>query len=238
MGMSYAHTLIPAQVDFAPLPSQVAEFLSALEELGATPSDADLAIFTRAKPRRPGGRAVTGRLPRRIGQNPFSGETIGISGRYYTVIASFSGIVPGLEGLDEYEIRMSGQGPRLQLFEFDPELSPQGQGHDFEVSCHLVPHVVSTSDYHRNGVPEAKKVMSFGYTCDTSDTMGYFTSPKNGELIQVPRAGCARFWIKLAFGKSLFPEIKDNSLDLLPASVVDAAKQAFGVSFAQGCFWG
>ena len=55
--------------------------------------------------------------------------------------------------------------------------------------------------------------------------------------INVPAAGCSRFWIELVFGKAMFPKI-EGSLDLLHPSVVAASNKAFGVNFAQGCWWG
>ncbi len=214
MGMSYAHTLIPTQVNYAPRPSQVAEFFAALVELGAAPSKAELAICSLIVPRRGWGPPVTGRLPMRMGRNPHTGETIGIPGRYYTVIDAVSGIAPGLNGLDAYEVRMSGEGPPGgPLFEFDVKLKPQDR-YCFEVSCHLVLEAVSTSDYHRDWATtaEGEEVAPFGDACNASHRTGYFTNPKTGELIGVPAAGCARFWIKFAFGKGLFPEMKDGSV--------------------------
>jgi hypothetical protein len=67
---------------------------------------------------------------------------------------------------------------------------------------------------------------------------GFFTNHKTGETIRVPNAGCARFWIGFALGNWLLPEMKSNSLDLLPMPVVDAAHKALSMRFTQGCYWG
>ena len=58
------------------------------------------------------------------------------------------------------------------------------------------------------------------------------------EVIKVPGAGCARFWIEFALGKFLFPEIQGDNLELLNPAIAGEAEQIFGAEFVQGCHWG
>lgn len=234
MSLSYVHTLIPDQVEYAPRAIQVADFFAGLAELGAVPTKARLVIVTSRAAR----LASTKKIAHREGRNPLTGETVVIPGLHLKAVLA---IRSELVGLREYEVRMFGEGPsKLPLFPFHAKFNPRGQPYEFEVGCCLRPKVVSTSDYHRDGViiPEAEKVARFGDACSASDRLGFFINHATGETIRVPNAGCARFWIEFGFGKWLFPEMKVNSLDLLPACVIDAAKKAFAMQFAQGCHWG
>jgi hypothetical protein len=230
MGMSYSHTLIPDRVDYVPHPRQVADFFSALVELGAAPRQAELVLKTEKEPLRRAGLLVTGRKRSSVNR---SGQPV-VEGSCMTAVDSIPSIGPALEGLDGYELRMRGTGPLTPLFRFDVELCPEDQSYDFEISCCLRPGVVSMSDYHHEvaTIPEARTVVPFGETCNAANRTGFFVNHKTIELIRVPGAGYARFWIEFAFGKWVFPEMKDNSLDLLPANVVDAAQQIFEVRYA------
>jgi hypothetical protein len=250
MSMYYSHTLIPDQANYIPHPRQVADFYSVLIDLGAAPRQAELLLWTEQQPpRRTGFR--TGRRERK-GMNPASGQPICIVD-YMTTIDSVSIIGPALECLEEYKLEMHRIGPLKPLFQFDDSLfkgeilqfdehCPEDQSYEFKIYCCLQPDVVSMSDYHvddLDGVgktPEGETVMPFGHICSAANRTGFFSNPKTMELIRVTGAGCARFWIEFAFGKWLFP--KDDSLDLLPANVVDAAQQIFRVRYLQGCHWG
>jgi len=243
MSLSYRHTLIPDQVDYIPHPRQVADFFSVLIELGAAPRQAEIVLVTEKEPRRRAGLPAATRERRHAN---LSGQPFVIVGPYMTAIDSVSSIGPALERLDEYVLRMSGIGPLQPLFQFDAKLYPQDQSYKFEVLSCLRPDVVSMSDYHWDylylrevaTIPEAETVVPFSETCSAANRTGFFINHKTAELIRVPGGGCARFWVEFAFQKWLFPEMKDNSLDLLPAGVVDAAKQIFGVRYSQGCHWG
>ena len=67
--------------------------------------------------------------------------------------------------------------------------------------------------------------------------MAVFHNPTTLEAIEVPGAGCARFWIDFEFGNELFPEVGAN-LDLLNPTIIDVAIEVFGTRFVQGCQWG
>jgi hypothetical protein len=236
MSLYYSHTLIPDQVDYAPRPSQVADFFAALIEIGAAPVNpklearADFEPLTYAKGKSWAADFRTGTMPSTV-------EAIAIP-RYtaeFEDVAELRKALRALQGLDEYEVSIFGSGrPKLSLLPLvavvDGRYIPHDGPYDLEARCCLEPEIVSTSGYDAP-VP-------FGSPCSPTHRTGHFTNHRTGETIRVPNAGCARFCVELRFGKWLFPEMKDNNLDLLPASVVEAAQKAFAVRFAQGCYWG
>ncbi len=214
----YSHTLIPERTDFAPAPSQVAGFLSALVELGASPVNPTLSVSR-----------LSGEMDSHV--NPFTGQIDSIARRHRTAAGSLGQITLILGGLDDFEVIMSGKGPpKVHALEFDFD----GQ-YDFAVNCCLRQEVVSTSDWHDES-PIERNVVFFGQPCSATDRQGFFCHPNTLEILEVPGAGCARFWIEVEFGKSLFPEIGD-SLALLHPSIVDSAEAVFGIRFKQGCHW-
>jgi hypothetical protein len=107
--------------------------------------------------------------------------------------------------------------------------------YDFLVHCCLRAQVVSTSDWH-DEVLVKQKVEFFGRPCNPKDRLGIFHNPNTLEVIEVPKAGCARFWIEFEFGNMLFPTI-EGRLDLIEPRIVDAAKKNFAIEWVQGCHW-
>lgn len=232
MSLYYTHTLIPDQADYVPTPAQVADFISVLIELGAAPL---AATFTITAPRAWTKNAR--RIPAAFGRNPATREPITIAPRYRCTVEDTSRIAVNLDGLDDYDLAMSGEGPpRLPPFQFDAQFNPKGQPYKFAVRCCVRADIVSTS--HFESQHEGITVPPFGEPCDMIVSTGFFTNRKTGETIRAPNAGCARFWVEFALGNWLFPEMKDNSLDLLPTPVVDAAHKALSARFNQGCHWG
>jgi hypothetical protein len=228
MGMSYSHLLIPGRAAYAPRPGQIADFFAALIEIGAAPENpklwawADFESPTYAK---------------RKGWKKFQTLRVGeLTAVTYTAtfkdVAGLREALHALQDLDEYNVSMFGSGPsKLSLFPaytfVDGKRVPYDGPWHLEARCRLEPDIVSTS---RNCSPAP-----LGNPCNPTQRTGSFRNPETGEAIRVPNAGRARFWIEFNLGKWLFPEIKDNNLDLLPASIVQAAQKAFAVRFAQGC---
>jgi hypothetical protein len=214
----YTHTLIPDKVDFAPEPEQVRAFLDGLMKLGAAPSKATIMV---AK--------LSGES--RSFVNPFTGKSESFASRKGTKVKDSSGIPKALVGLSDFDVTITGKSPtKVAPFEFDFKGT-----YDFIVRCCLRPEVVSTSDWH-DEVPIKQKVAFFGKPCSEKDRKGIFIHPDTLKIIEVPKAGCARFWIEFEFGKMLFPKI-NKSLDLIEPAIVEVAKQQFGVNFIQGCRW-
>src|SRR5262249_42551836 len=134
-----------------------------------------------------------------------------------------------LKELDDYNVTLTGKGPpKLPAFTFDFKGTC-----DFVVCCCLHAEVVSTSDWHGDATVREY----FGSPCRSEDRLGIYHNPNPFEVIEVPNAGCSRFWIEFEYGKMLFPRIEDR-LDLIEPKILDAAIQHFGVKFAQGCRWG
>ena len=215
----YSHTLIPDRVDYEPAPKQVADFVTALVELGAAPLDPILTINT-----------LSGET--RSGVNPFTGKTETFPIRKSKTLESIATIRSAVEGMDDYNVVMIGKGPpEVPALEFEYD-GP----YDLLLNCCLREAPVSTSDYHDEVQADLEqKPPFFGRPCDTTMQTGIYHNPSTLEVIEVPNAGCARFWIEFEYG-NLFPNIS-NGLDVLEPSIVAAASETFDVSFVQGCHW-
>jgi hypothetical protein len=212
----YTHTLIPNLLNFVPDSSRVIEFLSSLMTSGALPLQPTIMV---AKP--------TGDV--RTFNNPATGESLSFVMRTGKKAKDFAALTRAILSLNDYDITIAGNGPPpLPAFQFDGR-------YDFAVHCSLRPNLVSTSDWHDH-VPVKRRVKLFGQPCGSKDRMGVFHNPDTLEVIEVPKAGCSRFWISFEFGKSLFPPIKDR-LDLIDPALVEIAQKEFGVNFVQGCQW-
>jgi hypothetical protein len=214
----YAHTLIPDTVDFVPNPKQVGDFLMSLESIGSAPSQASINVSV-----------LSGKV--RSVVNPFTGKTETYPIRKFDKLKDLNAVSSTLESLNDYNLSVEGKGPpKLPALEFDFT-----GAYDFLVRCCLRAEVVSTSDWH-DEVPVKRKPEFFGRPCNSKNRLGIFHNPKTLAVIEVPNAGCARFWIEFEFGKMLFPSIKD-SLDIIEPSIVGVANETFGVKFVQGCLW-
>jgi hypothetical protein len=214
----YTHTLIPEKVNFVPNPGQVSGFIGSLTSMGAAPMKATMTV---AK--------LTGKV--NTFANPFTGGTITIPVREAKTITDLSRLPDSLKDLDDYEVTLAGKGPpKLPAFKFQFE-----GAYDFQVNCSLREKVVYMSDWH-DEIPIKRKVEFFGEQCSPKARLGIFHNPDTLEVIEVPNAGCARFWIEFEFGKTLFPKIND-CLDLIAPPIVKAAQEAFAISFIQGCRW-
>ena len=214
----YTHTLIPIEVDFVPVPEQVGTFFSSLVSIGAAPLNPAISV---AK--------VLGKVDNYI--NPFTGESVSVLRRKSKKLNRVEAVARELESLNDYDVTLDGKGPpSVPAIVFDFEGS-----YDFAARCRLRAEVVSTSDWHGD-VPIERKVEFFGQRCSPTNRLGIFHNPNTGEVIEVPNAGCARFWIEFEFGKMLFRSI-DRSLDQIESKIVEAGERDFGVKFVQGCRW-
>jgi hypothetical protein len=214
----YCHTLIPEHVDFVPDPKQIASFLSSLVAVSAAPLEPKISLSK-----------LSGEV--RSVMNPFTGETSSMPMRKVDKLMDLTAIPAALKQTDDYDLTLAGKGPpKLPAFKFDFK----GE-YDFLIHCCLRAEVVSTSDWH-DDVPIEQKVEFFGRPCNPKDRLGIFHNPSTREVIEVPKAGCARFWIEFEFGKMLFPPIK-NRLDLIEPKIVEVAEAGFGIKFVQGCHW-
>jgi hypothetical protein len=220
MGEQYSQTLIPRDRDFVPWAGNVREFLSAIVALGVVPSKPSIIL------RSPSGET-------REFWNPFSGRKIVIELKSQKQLKTLGQFEKAAARLSDYDIEVSGEG-RPKLSPIDINL----KGRYFVgVTCFVSSTLRSTSDYHdESGV--RKRVVPYGRPCTRRATTGIFTNPHNLEIIEIPNAGSARFWVQFELGKFLFPKIVNDDLELLNPKIVEAAEGAFGTRFVQGCFWG
>jgi hypothetical protein len=214
----YTHTLIPDAIDFVPDPRHVGAFLNSLLSLGAAPLKPTIAV---AK--------LSGAV--RTFKNPFTGKTDSFPMRKAKTLEDLSAVPGALKEVDDYNVTLTGQGPpEVPAFVF----AFQGN-YDFLVHCCLRAEVVSTSDWH-DDVPIEREVECFGRPCSSKDRLGIYHNPNTLEVIEVPKAGCARFWIEFEYGKMLFPPIEDQ-LGLMEPRIVEVAENDFGINFVHGCHW-
>ena len=224
----YIHTLIPSNSVFVPKPDQIAEFLEYLVSsfgfrvISARPFQQGIRV---AKP--------SGRV--RTGTDPLTGETISIPVHDRIKVENFPEILPLIEGTKQYDVLVSGDWgiANRPLVLATPDAVPFEQDYLCEVGCHLRPTPVSMSCWAAASAPNGSVIPSFGEPCDSSRKTGTFSHPWTGEALEIPDAGCARFWIEFEFGKFLLP-VMSNSLELLNRPVVAKAQECFQIAFAQG----
>jgi hypothetical protein len=184
----------------------------------------------------PGKPAILFRTPSgktREYPNPLTGGKIVVELRDHKKLESLGQFENAVADLRDYDIDVSGFGtPKLAPLPIDV-ISEYHVG----VTCFVSSALRSTSDYHDESGPR-ENVVRYRKLCPETATVGVFSNPHNLEIIDVPHAGSARFWIQFELGKFLFPNIKGGNLELLNPAIVDVATQVFGIPFVQGCYWG
>lgn len=171
----------------------------------------------------------------RIAKNAFTGQIISVPVGDQQKLANPRDIEHAIAGLQEYTVFASGEwepsDAPLQLITTD--------GRPFEdlysclIACKARPTPVSTSAWDF-GIPTDRNIPGFGSPCEAEPKTGTFSNPWTGVAIEVPGAGCSRFWIEFEFGKFVLPKIEDR-LDILNPVVVNLAEQCFHARFVQGC---
>ena len=232
----YIHTLIPVDSTYRPGPAQVAAFFSWL--LGRPNFR---LMDTRHLQRGIIVLKFTGRMREFKFRNPMTGEN---EMRLRpdpdrTAVQAGEEIPTLIESSDHFTVWAPGEwdssGLPIKLFTTDEK--PFTQNYLCKVGCELRPGPVSTSAWDVEVGPNVRGVPSFGSPCTSDNGKGIFPNPWTGEAIEVPHAGCARFWIEFEFGKFIFPNV-DKNLDVLDRSIVAEAEQCFQTKFVQGCrFW-
>jgi hypothetical protein len=165
-----------------------------------------------------------------------TGEAISIPMFDHTKMERPLDIPAATEGFSHYSVLASGQwtveNRPLVLLTTD-----EIQFEDMylcEASCHIRPEPVSTSCWDEDAAgPNSRKVPYFGEACEPGSKVGIFSHPWTGGVIEVPDAGCARFWIELEFGKWLLPKMEE-SLDVLSPVLVAKIEECFGTRLVQG----
>jgi hypothetical protein len=219
--------LIPTDPHFRPNLEGIADFLEGAIELGVVPHAS--VSFNPVK-------RVRARIFR--GRNPFTGETLVFRAPtrmavQTKVLKRTEQILPAARGVAEFDVRASGVGlPRTPPVPID-----FSKPYTVDVGCCVRSRLVSLSDLHEESGSKRKRV-PFGERCKKGDSIGLYSNPKTLEVIEVPGAGCGRFWIEFELGKFLFPKIKRGNLRILNPRITKLAERCFVQEFLQGCSWG
>jgi hypothetical protein len=218
----YIHLLIPSDSHFVPIPRSIADFLSGVVRLGVVPkAQAELFIIQNVAPEV------------RRGKNPFTGEVLEIRlplrrPKKLIGLENLHDLVQHANGVPEYDVRVTSLGlPHVAPLPID-----FAKPYTLTVSCHIRAQTVAMCDLHEETGP-----VRFGENCGEADVMGLFTHPRTLQVIEVPGAGCARFWIEIGLGKFLCPRMDDGNLAIVHPEVMALASECFAISFHQGCLW-
>jgi hypothetical protein len=228
----YIHLLIPVDSNYAAKPAQVAAFFADLLRRPNFRLIADSRFQQGLRVSKPFARI-------RTAANPFTGETETFRSPEFTKIDAPDAVLPLIDTLDDFGVSASGEwkwdDPPLVLFTTDGEEFKEN--YVCEVRCEQRSALISTSAWDDETGPNVRNVPQFGEPCSVGDDTGVFTNPWTGEAVEVPHAGCARFWIEFEFGKFIFPKF-DKNFDFLSPSIVHEAEERFQTKFVQGCrFW-
>lgn len=217
MPEQYLHTIIPTDPGFVPTPEQIAKFFDGIFALGAEPVNWKL-LFVR-----PSGRV-------REFKNPLTGEVKSMPVNDRLPVERPTDLASVIAASQQYFVSLEGEGPpRTPAFPLYFEDAPFTKTYGFIVRCRLMPEPVSMSCLGDEQTSE--EVPFFGQPSSRRDAL--FRHPTSGELIEVPNAGSARFWIEFEFGKWLLPKI-DDSLNILNPPIAALAEGAFLLTFKQG----
>jgi hypothetical protein len=228
----YIHILIAAESQYVPSPPQIVEFFDVLV------GDFQFRIIRdgRWQPglrvSKPGGRT-------RTGTNRITGETITIPIPDHIEVEKTTEIPPLIENLEEYRVGASGEWKSADapILLRKVDKTPFAGDPISDVSCNIRPIPVSTSAWDVEAGPNVRNVPLFGSIWNGGSRTGIFPNAWTGEVIEVPQAGSARFWIEFEFGRFLYPSI-GKSLDVLDPRLVKKVEECFQTKFAQGCrFW-
>lgn len=228
----YIHTLIASDSAFIPQSMQVAQFFELLTTNYHFRIISDSRFQPGIRVMKPSGRF-------RSGTNPMTGETLSIPISDHIKIERIVDVASTVEDFENYDVLVSGEwmpeGRPVVLLTIDRV--PFDGSYLCEASCHVRPEPISTSCWDKFASPNGPSVPNFGESCETSRRIGIFSHPWTGKAIEVPDAGCARFWIEFEFGRFLRPKM-ENSLNVLNPEMVARIDKCFGTKFVQGWrFW-
>jgi hypothetical protein len=216
MSLRYTHTLIPTSPTFTPAPAQVEEFLAAMLSRGALGGQPTLTLLTPS-------------TKTRQVRSPFRGETQLHPVMDHQPIVDVSGVAEAIAPFRDYRVGVAAAGlsanPPLPV-DFD-------EPYHLGITCILSSILRSTSDPH-----DLPDVPFYGHPVIDTEDVGYFTNPYTMDVIEVPNAGCAKFWIEFDLGNSVFPPFDTGAVDFLDPEIVRSARAIFQTEFAQGCVWG
>jgi hypothetical protein len=172
------------------------------------------------------------------GRNPFTGHKLVFLGSTRMLekpkaLKSTKEIVPAAKSVSEFNVEAS----RVGLPMTPPLPIDFSKPYSIQITCCVRSRAVSLSDLHEESGSKRKR-LPFDEDCNKWVQSGLFTHPHTLQVIEVPQAGRARFWIEFKLGKFLFPKIRGGNLRILNPRIAKLAVQCFGLKFVQGCRWG
>jgi len=224
----YIHNLIATDPEFVPQSVQIEKFFELLT------SEHQYRIISD-KPFQRGLRVTKPSGKFRSVNDPMTREHLSIEIIDHIKLDKITNVSLSISDLSNYAVSASGEwaseSQPLVLLTTDEVAFDGVQLCD--VGCHVRPEPVSTSCWDMCGSPNVRNVPEFGTACEMNSAIGIFSHPWTGALLEVPNAGCCRFWIEFEFGKFLLPKMTEG-LDLFPPLMVSKIEDCFRTRFGQG----
>jgi hypothetical protein len=222
----YVQMLVPADPHFAPAPVQIAAYFEMLAESRHFELDWDIPyvhplrvfkLLSKAEIE----KAIEASAPRRVFPR---------LERFH--LQTYSEIPPAIEGLPRSSVSTSGSwSTDFPPIKISKSLWPaREKGLYCSVGCDLRPEPVLTSNWWT--VENSTGLLQFGDSVDTIPASGIFTHPISHRNIEIPSAGCARFWVSFDFGVWLLSYMPED-FDLLEPGLIRATEDLFLVRMTQ-----
>jgi hypothetical protein len=244
MSENYSHLLIPKSPTYRPKAADLAVFFQTAIDAGIVGKSPDELHF----------QAIRWVKPKTLrGKNPATGEPLifrlpPYEGVHPIALKSPEDIPAKTRNRKDFNVWISGNCPQ-RLAPVPVGAIEKGRWKPWKhrlalrLACCVRSKLVSMSNTPNNIVSmgntqDNDDVPRFRHPCKRTNRVGYFTDPITMNVIEVPDAGCASFWIELEFGKWLVPRAVEKNVSLARPDFIRLASNAFQVEFRQGCFWG
>jgi len=241
MGLYYTHLLIPGKPKLSPPIDSVCRFLQGVIDTGFVGGEPNI-VLVRIEEQLEPVQAYIDYFVKKFPKEPRPVQRVQRRVKKLYPVKDAVELQRKAAKFPEFDAAVCGEGtPKLLAVkvrgEEDGKWKPWNKAHYIGIGCCIRDTIISTSDYHEE-TGSKRRVIPFGEECSVRNRLGIFTNPSTSAPIEVPNAGCARFWIEIRYGKFLFPEIRNGNLAIVHPGLLKLATDAFAVDFAQGCQWG
>ena len=238
--MYYSMILVPSDPFFRPEPEQMVSFLGGILEMGAVGSARAVRLRNYSRGRVsviegfPGHERIEVKMPDFIELDSVNELPKGMQG-----LTDFDAVIHGIGPARLLPIRNVGGYDNGRWKALSDLLSAGVYVNEYELTaeCCQRSKLTSTSDLHEETQTD-RAAQPFGEPCELADRVGLYSNPETIELIKVPNAGCSTFWVALRLGNWMLPKFTSNEINVAEPMVMRLAETAFGIKFAEGCFWG
>jgi hypothetical protein len=222
----YIQMLIPADPHFIPPPRQIAAYFETLADSWHFELDWNipyihpLRVF-KLPSKAEVEKAVEASAPSRVFPR---------LERFH--LQTYSEIPAAIEGLRRSSVSAIGNWSN----EFPPIRIPKSswpaeeKGLYCSVGCDLRHEPTLTSNWWT--ADDRTGLLQFGDSAETIPASGTFTHPISHRNIEIPSAGCARFWVSFDFGEWLLSHMPED-FDLLDPGLIRATEDFFDVQMTQ-----